>query len=228
MSVPNRPIAELRARWRALDALPWINSVWLPDHHFKGWVDAWEALAVLSEVTQRVRIGPLVSPATTHEPAALARAAHALNDGRLELGVGSGGDWRRFEAWADELVPLIEDIPLTVGGAGETALRVAAKHAFRWNYSPGRGESREDARRRGRELNARLNELTERAILRSALIAYPFTAEDDTPLDELTAAWAAAGFEELILDDGRPSGRGSGGRGEVAAHGGLPQKEAHP
>jgi len=44
--------------------------------------------------------------------------------------------------------------------------------------------------------------------VRSALIAYPFADEDDTPLDELVAAWADAGFEELILDPRRFLGQG--------------------
>jgi alkanesulfonate monooxygenase SsuD/methylene tetrahydromethanopterin reductase-like flavin-dependent oxidoreductase (luciferase family) len=207
-TIPNAPIDELKERWRALDANESIDTVWVPDHTFKGWLDAWEALRGLANVTHRVRFGPLVSPATTHDPAELARAAHALDDGRLELGVGTGGDWRRFEAWTDELVPQLGTVPLTVGGAGETALRVAARHASRWNYSPGRADSREGARRMGQELNARLDELADRPILRSALIAYPFTAEDDAPLADVVAAWADAGFEELILDDRRAPGQG--------------------
>jgi alkanesulfonate monooxygenase SsuD/methylene tetrahydromethanopterin reductase-like flavin-dependent oxidoreductase (luciferase family) len=207
-TIPNVSLEALSERWRALDAVDSVDTVWVPDHAFKGWIEAREALPTLAEVTQRVRFGPLVSPATTHEPEALADAARALDDGRLELGVGSGGDWRRFESWADELVPLLGTIPLTVGGAGETALRVAARHASRWNYSPGRDDSRDGARRTGAQLNARLDELAERPILRSALIAYPFTAEDDTPFDELVAAWAVAGFEELIFDDRRLLGQG--------------------
>jgi alkanesulfonate monooxygenase SsuD/methylene tetrahydromethanopterin reductase-like flavin-dependent oxidoreductase (luciferase family) len=207
-TIPNVSLEELTERWRSLDANKRVDSVWVPDHRFAGWIEAWEALAVLRDTTQRVRIGPLVSPATTHEPEALARAARALDDGRLELGVGTGGDWRGFEAWAQRLVRLIGEIPLTVGGAGETALRVAAQHAYRWNYSPGRDDSLEDARRTGARLNARLDKLIERRILRSVLIAYPFTAEDETPFDELTQAWAAAGFEELILGDRRLLGEG--------------------
>lgn len=207
-TIPNVSLEALGERWRALDALDSVDTVWVPDHAFKGWIEAWEALPALTEVTQRVRIGPLVSPATTHDPVELARAARALDDGRLELGVGTGGDWRGFESWVETLVALTGGIPLTVGGAGETALRVAAEHASRWSYSPGRDDSRDGARRTGAQLNARLDELVERPVLRSALIAYPFTAEDDTPFDELVAAWAVAGFEELIFDDGRLTGQG--------------------
>jgi alkanesulfonate monooxygenase SsuD/methylene tetrahydromethanopterin reductase-like flavin-dependent oxidoreductase (luciferase family) len=198
-TIPNVSLETLSERWRALDALESIETVWVPDHRFAGWIDAWESLAALAGVTRRVRFGPLVSPATTHEPEALARAARALDDGRLELGVGTGGDWRGFEAWTETLVAHTGDIPLTIGGAGDTALRVAAKHAARWNYSPGRNDSRDGARRTGGELNARLDALAERPIVRSALIAYPFTAEDETPFDELVTAWADAGFDELIL-----------------------------
>ena len=95
---------------------------------------------------------------------------------------------------------VLGDIPVTVGGAGATALRVAARHARRWNYSPGADDSLESARERGRELNARLDELADRPIVRSVLIAYPYRGEDATPFDELVAAWAKAGFEELIVD----------------------------
>ncbi len=202
-TIPNVTLDELTETWRELDAHELVASVWVPDHAFTGWIAAWDALPALAAVTRRVRFGPLVSPAATHAPEELARNAQALDDGRLELGVGTGGDRQNFAAWTERLVALLGDIPLTVGGAGATPLRVAAKHASRWNYSPQRDDTREGARRRGRELNAQLDQLTDRTILRSALLAYPFTAEDATPLDELVAAWAGAGFEELILDPSR-------------------------
>jgi alkanesulfonate monooxygenase SsuD/methylene tetrahydromethanopterin reductase-like flavin-dependent oxidoreductase (luciferase family) len=212
-TVPNRPWAELAARWRELDATPRVESIWVPDHVFKGWYECWATLAGVAHETQRVQFGPLVSPATSHEPVRLARAAITLEDasgGRVELGLGSGGASKRFEGFVAAVVEELGErrIPITIGGAGETALRVAARFADRWNYSPGREDSREDARRRGRELNAHLDELTERPILRSALIAYPFAGENGTPFDDLVAAWANAGFEELILDPARVLGEG--------------------
>lgn len=202
-TIPNVPWDELVRRWREIDGLTRFETLWIPDHLFKGWYECWQALAGAACVTSRVRLGPLVSPLTAHEPKRLARAAltlDAASGGRFELGVGSGDEWRSFEGWADELAAQIGDIPLTVGGAGRTSLRVAAAHASRWNYSPGRDVSRDEARRRGRELNARLDELAGRPILRSALIAYPFGGEDETPFDELVEIWSEAGFEELILD----------------------------
>ncbi len=202
-TIPNVSIEELTERWRALDGMSRVETVWVPDHRFKGWIEAWTALDAMAASTQRVRIGPLVSPLTLHGAPELARAARKLDDAsghRLELGVGSGGDRQSFERWLDELAELTGDIPLTVGGAGATALRVAASHAARWNYSPERDETRDGARKRGRALNRRLDELADRPILRSALIAYPFQGENETPFDELVEAWAEAGFEELVLD----------------------------
>jgi alkanesulfonate monooxygenase SsuD/methylene tetrahydromethanopterin reductase-like flavin-dependent oxidoreductase (luciferase family) len=201
-TIPNVTLAELTETWHALDAHELVESVWVPDHTFEGWIAAWDALPTLADVTGRVSFGPLVSPATAHDPETLASKAHALDDGRLELGIGSGGDWRNFAAWTERLVPLLGRIPLTVGGTADTQLRVAAKHASRWNYSPQRHDTLDGARAKGRELNARLDELTDQPV-RSALIAYPFTAENDTPLEELADAWAEAGFDELILDPWR-------------------------
>jgi alkanesulfonate monooxygenase SsuD/methylene tetrahydromethanopterin reductase-like flavin-dependent oxidoreductase (luciferase family) len=198
-TIPNVDVEALVARWRALDAMPQVETAWLPDHTFKGWLSTWAVLPTLARETRRVRVGSLVSPLTRYEPSELAANARKLGD-RAELGVGSGGDWRRFESWTDELAALIDDVPLTVGGAGRTALRVAAKHASRWSYSPWRDETRDDARRLGRELNEQLDALTDRSILRSVLIAYPFRGEDETPFDELVEAWSDAGFEELVVD----------------------------
>ena len=211
-TIPNVPWDELVSRWRAVDALPGIESLWIPDHLFKGWYECWAALGGLACATTRVRLGPLVSPLTSHEPARLARAAVTLDEasgGRLELGIGSGGASRRFEGWTAELADALGDrrIPLTVGGYGETGLRVAARFAHRWNISPDRGVSRDEARALARERNARLDELcadTGRTVLRSALIAYPFEAEtpfaSDDAWAEFVGAWEDVGFEELILD----------------------------
>ncbi|MHB8641931.1 MAG: LLM class flavin-dependent oxidoreductase [Gaiellaceae bacterium] len=202
-TIPNASWSELVARWRALDSIAEVQAVYVPDHEFRGWHECWQCLAGAAHETSRVRVGSLVSPATSHDPVQLARAALTLQEassGRAELGVGSGGDAKRFPDWAARVVDeLAGRVPLTVGGAGETALRVAAKHAERWNYSPQRGDSRDGARNSGRELNERLDGLTDRPVVRSVLVAYPFTAEDATPFDELTAAWAEAGFDELVL-----------------------------
>jgi len=47
-TIPNVPWDELVSRWRAVDALPGIESLWIPDHLFKGWYECWAALGGLA------------------------------------------------------------------------------------------------------------------------------------------------------------------------------------
>jgi alkanesulfonate monooxygenase SsuD/methylene tetrahydromethanopterin reductase-like flavin-dependent oxidoreductase (luciferase family) len=244
--LPNQPWPDLVETWRTLDALPGVESVWVADQlanpyrREQPWFEAWSCLASLARETERVRIGPLVSPLTLHNPARLAKAAitidHASN-GRLELAVGAGGSafdhalaqverWppaeraRRFEAFVARILQLLarDDlqprsvqprIPLTVGGNGRSVLRVAARHADRWNTYVGWQLSREEGRRLTRERNAELDRLCReagrdpRTLLRSALIGHSFVAE--TPFASQHAfrdfclAYEDAGIDELIV-----------------------------
>ena len=55
--------------------------------------DAWATLAGLAAVTERIRLGTLVSPATFRHPSVLARMAVTVDHisrGRVEVGMGSG------------------------------------------------------------------------------------------------------------------------------------------
>jgi F420-dependent oxidoreductase-like protein len=55
--------------------------------------DAWATLAGLAAVTERIRLGTLVSPATFRHPSVLARTAATvdhISGGRVEVGMGSG------------------------------------------------------------------------------------------------------------------------------------------
>jgi F420-dependent oxidoreductase-like protein len=55
--------------------------------------DAWATLAGLAAVTERIRLGTLVSPATYRHPSVLARMAVTvdhISGGRVEVGMGSG------------------------------------------------------------------------------------------------------------------------------------------
>ncbi len=113
------------------------------------WFEAWSCITALAHVTERPRIGPLVSPMTLRNPAVLARTALTvaeISGGRLELGVGSGrsgsfdhelaevpmweptGARRRCSpTWVERLVELLADerlqpkrrVPLTVAGPRE-------------------------------------------------------------------------------------------------------------
>jgi alkanesulfonate monooxygenase SsuD/methylene tetrahydromethanopterin reductase-like flavin-dependent oxidoreductase (luciferase family) len=58
-------------------------------------LDPWIALAARAAATERIRLGPLVTPPARRRPHRLAREAVALDllsDGRLTLGLGLGGD----------------------------------------------------------------------------------------------------------------------------------------
>ena len=60
--------------------------------------DAWAVLAGLARETERIRIGPLVSPVTFRHPGNLAKLAATVDEmsgGRLEVGVGAG--WNEME-----------------------------------------------------------------------------------------------------------------------------------
>jgi alkanesulfonate monooxygenase SsuD/methylene tetrahydromethanopterin reductase-like flavin-dependent oxidoreductase (luciferase family) len=100
ITLPNARWNELQRRWRALDALPGIETIWVADElgNFMRpempWFEGWACVSGMAEVTTRARIGPLVSPITFRNPAVLAKAAVTVDhasDGRLELGIGAGG-----------------------------------------------------------------------------------------------------------------------------------------
>jgi F420-dependent oxidoreductase-like protein len=66
-----------------------------------GSLDAWATLAALAAVTDTLRLGTLVSPATFRHPSELARLATTadhISGGRIELGLGAGWHEREHEA----------------------------------------------------------------------------------------------------------------------------------
>jgi alkanesulfonate monooxygenase SsuD/methylene tetrahydromethanopterin reductase-like flavin-dependent oxidoreductase (luciferase family) len=69
-------------------------------------VDAWIALAAMAAATERIRLGPLVTPLPRRRPWKVARESVTLDHlsaGRLVLGVGLGIDfWREFAGFAGE------------------------------------------------------------------------------------------------------------------------------
>ena len=63
--------------------------------------DAWATLAGLAAITERIRLGTMVSPATFRHPSVLARMAVTvdhISGGRVEVGMGSGWYEREHEA----------------------------------------------------------------------------------------------------------------------------------
>lgn len=105
--------------WRALAAAceeHGVGTMFRSDHYLsvedrreRGSLDAWTTIAALAAVTERLRLGTMVSPATFRHPALLAKAvvtADHVSGGRVELGIGAGWWEREHEAYGFELPPV--------------------------------------------------------------------------------------------------------------------------
>jgi F420-dependent oxidoreductase-like protein len=81
----------------------------------RGSLDAWATLCALAPLTERIRLGTMVSPATFRHPSELAKvvvtADHA-SDGRVELGLGAGWQEREHAAYGFRFPPLRERMEL--------------------------------------------------------------------------------------------------------------------
>jgi alkanesulfonate monooxygenase SsuD/methylene tetrahydromethanopterin reductase-like flavin-dependent oxidoreductase (luciferase family) len=212
VTLQNRPWPELLETWRTLDALG-VESLWVADHLAnplrpeRPWLDGWTVLPALAAVTERARVGALVSSMTLRNPAVLAKAAVTLDhitNGRAELALGAGGAPRDVElagspSWSLERFvnrvvellgseslqpgPVQDRIRLTLGGHGDEVLQLAARHADRWSSYGGKGLTPEVAIRRGRGRNERLSRRCEEegrrpeTLTRSILLGHPFVAE---------------------------------------------------
>ncbi|MGH3134456.1 MAG: TIGR03560 family F420-dependent LLM class oxidoreductase [Gaiellaceae bacterium] len=120
-------------------------------------LDAWATLAGLAAVTQRIRLGTLVSPATFRHPSVLARMAVTvdhISGGRVEVGMGSG--WyerehvehgfpfldakRRFELFAEQVEVVVrswtEDAFDHEGSAYELRAQTALPRPYQRPHPP--------------------------------------------------------------------------------------------
>jgi len=113
----NRPPAHVLAEVREADANGWYG-VWLADHYMPDTGDTtpargdiyecWGLLPAMAVVSERVRLGTLVSPTSVHHPALLAKRAATidrLSGGRLVLGLGAGWQLNEHHAYGIELEP---------------------------------------------------------------------------------------------------------------------------
>ena len=90
-----------------------VGTLFRSDHYLsvddrreRGSLDAWATIAALAAVTERLRLGTLVSPATFRHPAVLAKmavTADHVSGGRVELGIGAGWWQREHEAYGIDL-----------------------------------------------------------------------------------------------------------------------------
>ncbi len=113
----SRAPVELLEQARVADGTGWYG-VWLADHYMPNTGDTtpargdayecWALLPALAAVTERVRIGTLVSPTSVHHPALLAKRAATLDQlsgGRMVLGLGAGWQINEHHAYGIELEP---------------------------------------------------------------------------------------------------------------------------
>lgn len=77
----------------------------------RGALDAWGTLCALGPLTERIRLGTLVSPATFRPAAVLAKlalTADQTSNGRVDLGMGTGWFQGEHDAFGLELPPMAE------------------------------------------------------------------------------------------------------------------------
>ncbi|HEY2715875.1 MAG TPA: TIGR03560 family F420-dependent LLM class oxidoreductase [Solirubrobacterales bacterium] len=93
-----------------------VGTMFRSDHYLsvddrreRGSLDAWATIAALAAVTEKLRLGTMVSPATFRHPAVLAKmavTADHVSGGRVELGIGAGWWEREHEIYGFELPPI--------------------------------------------------------------------------------------------------------------------------
>jgi probable F420-dependent oxidoreductase len=113
----DRAPADLLEEVRTAEANGWYG-VWLADHYMPDTGDTrpargdryecWSLLPALAAVTERIRVGTLVSPTSVHHPALLAKRAATidrLSGGRMVLGLGAGWQINEHHAYGIDLEP---------------------------------------------------------------------------------------------------------------------------
>ena len=114
---PTRSTDEVLDTARYADAHGWYG-LWFADHYMPNTADgsvddgdtheAWGVLPAVAAVTERIRIGPLVSPTSVHHPSLLANRAATIDHishGRFVLGLGAGWQVNEHTAYGIELAP---------------------------------------------------------------------------------------------------------------------------
>lgn len=99
-----------------------IAGLFTSDHYLseveparRGALDAWSVMAGLAAVTERVRLGTVVTPVTFRHPSVIAKLAVSvdhISNGRVELGLGAGWYEREHRAYGFHFPPLRERIRL--------------------------------------------------------------------------------------------------------------------
>ena len=105
---------EIRAIARDAEDLG-ADGLWVSDHLFLNdtssttdCFEAWTLLAALTQITERVRLGALVTCQSYRNPALLAKMAASvdvMSGGRLEFGIGAGWKELEYRAYGYEFPP---------------------------------------------------------------------------------------------------------------------------
>jgi F420-dependent oxidoreductase-like protein len=100
--------------------------------------DAWATLAALGAVTETLRLGTLVSPASFRHPSVLAKmvaTADQISGGRVELGLGAGWHEREHAAYGFpyhatrvRMDVLEEQLQIVLGAWAEEPFSFASEH----------------------------------------------------------------------------------------------------
>lgn len=122
-----------------------VGTMFRSDHYLsvddrreRGSLDAWATIAALGAVTETLRLGTMVSPATFRHPAVLAKmavTADHVSGGRVEVGIGAGWWEREHELYGFELPPvgprvdaLEEQMQVVLGHWGEGPFTFEGEH----------------------------------------------------------------------------------------------------
>jgi F420-dependent oxidoreductase-like protein len=93
-----------------------FDSFWVMDHFYQlpvhgsveePFLDAWTVLPALAAVTNRIRLGAMVSPVGYRNPALLARMGASLDhisNGRMNFGFGAGGYKPEYQAYGFDFI----------------------------------------------------------------------------------------------------------------------------
>ena len=134
--------------WRALAGAceeHGVGTMFRSDHYLsvddrreRGSLDAWGTICALGAVTETLRLGTMVSPATFRHPSVLAKlavTADHVSGGRVEVGIGAGWWEREHELYGFDLPPvgprmeaLEEQMQIVRGHFGEGPFSFAGEH----------------------------------------------------------------------------------------------------
>jgi F420-dependent oxidoreductase-like protein len=119
-SLNNVEWREIEDMWKFLDRDTKFYSAWTFDHFVPpgpgqdanaNCFEGWSALAALAAITDRIRLGCLVTGVTYREPAVLAKMAATidhLSNGRLEFGIGAAWHAGEHEMYGIPFPPVKE------------------------------------------------------------------------------------------------------------------------